>query len=128
MKKQFIEFLKKNRCYKKFMTNYANQLVAWGWNLEEFFIKTPSEDYIHAAFIWPDGEIRLWSILNAKWKITNQLCQSNCDRPATHWLECEKIYLCDICTEHHLRFELPGIPERIVLTEYNKHFDYNLTT
>ena len=57
-----------------------------------------------------------------------RICQSNCDRPATHWLESEKIYLCDICTEHHLRFELPGIPERIVLTEYNKHFEYNLTT
>lgn len=53
-----------------------------------------------------------------------KICQSNCDREATHWLESEKIDLCDICTEHHLRFELEGIPERIVITEYNKNFEY----
>ena len=55
-------------------------------------------------------------------------CQSGCDNPATHFLKEENIFLCDNCTECHLQYELPGIPERLVITEKNKKFDYNLTT
>ena len=67
MKEQFIEFLKKNRCYKRFMANYNNQSPQWTWTLEEHFIEVEKEEYITAAFIWPDEEIKFWSNLNAKW-------------------------------------------------------------
>ena len=66
MKKQFFEFLKKNRVYRKWVEKYkGNHAIKYNIWLSQ----TPPKIFISGAFTW-DKQIegyKYWSDLHEKW-------------------------------------------------------------
>lgn len=66
LRKRFIEFLKEERCYDKFIANYTKGPSV---SLRRYLKNTVPSQYIYSAFYWdttPEG-IEYWLGVQKKW-------------------------------------------------------------
>ena len=100
MKEQFIQFLKDNGAYEKYVENFDSSFNDGNYEMEEFLNKVDPRDYVMLPFLWDDtGERDYWSDLDEKWTAMvaelgvtfyipslRQLCKEACalNRPTQH--------------------------------------------
>jgi len=72
MKEKLINFLKKNRVYKKYMTNIGDDTIEAIIERAEFANKPKIVNPIVTAFVWhltPEG-LSFWARISRKWNET----------------------------------------------------------
>lgn len=68
MKEKFIEFLKRENVYERFVENFS--LYRKGYTMEAFFKANEEDpqDFVSSAFIWVKDDILFWDNIDQKWQ------------------------------------------------------------